>query len=356
MKMPTRTAVKAVLAATGVLLCLASTAGANEAPPWPADLDLNQPSPLEYTQYQSPGYDPLAPYCRMKTQPPNGRIVSLEGYVFHKCPPLTIIAPSAGYTVRGTVAGVSPHRVPRLNHARGSSSFSLEVYDAVLPQHIIDRKLYQLRKPFVDFKETIVLSGRPYKKFINRDYTYTRKPPNSPYPFTPDQRLIESGNFYLYDYLSDTSAERLPAHGISCAAENWLRIHDIMIFCHVSVFYAPPNGRSTLWLRMLIAGESRPDRPMLGFADENGKRNRPFTPIYHEVFPTLVEDMVSTIREMDVTDKPERQACIAAGRWWTGNDLCVDPPPRAVEPPRAPMKIIRVPRRKKGQEPPLPAP
>ena len=157
MKMPTRTAVKAVLAATGVLLCLASTAGANEAPPWPADLDLNQPSPLEYTQYQSPGYDPLAPYCRMKTQPPNGRIVSLQDYIFHTCRPLSMltVTPDNAPRIRETIAGVSPFRVPGLHHARGSDSFTLDVKDAPLPQHIIDYRISRFQRPFVDFKERI---------------------------------------------------------------------------------------------------------------------------------------------------------------------------------------------------------
>lgn len=103
---------------------------------------------------------------------------------------------------------------------------------------------------------------------------------------------IQMGNLYVYEGPVD-GAPRRAAHFVDCWNEPKNLAEKDDYSCFIRVGWHGLTARLNVW-----AGGDL------------------FTPMEHDHFPALADDLIMLLEEVDVTDNPSRQACIRDGYGW----------------------------------------
>lgn len=227
-----------------------------------------------------PPADATAPYCEEgKIGHPNGKIVALGSRVFHTC---ANHASTAVHTI------LNPKRVPGLRYALSARTTGAETNSSLIEglsayQTVLSRNL----ESYPDFRDRVILGGGVYSVHHAADRLVLAK--------NGSGAKVHPGNLYIYEGPAEGSSER-PPHHVYCLNEPLNIAENDDYSCKVRIAWHDMTVRVRVW-----AG---------------GKL---FSPMEHEHFPALVDDMLLLLETVDVTDDPKRQECIRAGNgWWDG--------------------------------------
>ena len=216
-------------------------------------------------------FDPNASYCgSVLRDVPHGRIVELGDRIFHTC------ARVGSDRVRTVLNGA---RVPGLEYNLAAIATGV-IYSDVPYESGLTRRL----ETNPDIRERIVLGFA--------EYTVRYDANRWVQPEVEGSDPVNVGNLYVYEGSLEGETE-LPPHHVSCNAEPKIIVENGAVTCFILFQWNEFRVRVSVW----AGGEF-------------------FTPMEHEHFPGLVRDALRILDFVDVTDDPERQACVLDGGAW----------------------------------------